>query len=145
MFSEGREVVGLGELELTRRLLKQFIVDPPDLADGALQQAGRGEIVDLPRHTAGEVVNRCLHAVVKQLGVAAGLAELEVDVAAALITVQRAKLVADRDAIDEVGMLGAPQRHVQWFLAHQQDLQGRSHVECRTDQQPQVRQRLAVE
>ena len=41
-------------------------------------------------------------------------------------------------------MLGAAQRHVQWLLAHQQDLQGRPHVECRTDQQPQVGQRLAV-
>ena len=30
MFSEAREGVGLGELELARRLLEQLVIDPPD-------------------------------------------------------------------------------------------------------------------
>jgi hypothetical protein len=62
----------------------------------------------VPRYTAGEVVNGRLHGVVKQLGIARGLTELEVDVSAGLFPAQGTKLVADGNAIDEVGMLSAP-------------------------------------
>jgi hypothetical protein len=132
-------------LEIAGRLLKEVVVDAPDLARGGLQQASGGEIVDLSRHATGEVVDGPLDRIVEQLGVASGLAELEVDVATGLFAGQRPELVADRDAIQEVGMLRSAQDRAQWVLADQEHLQRGPHVERGTDQQPQVGQGVSVQ
>ena len=126
-------------------MLKQVVVNPPDLAGGGLKQAGRGQVVDLAGHAVGEVVDGRLHRVVEQFRVAAGLGELEVDVPAGLLAGQRPQLVADRDAIDQVGVLRPPQDRPERFLADQEQFQRRPHVQGGTDQQPQVGQGVAVQ
>ena len=88
----------LGQLEFANRLLEQVVIDPQDLAGGGLEQASRGQIVDLAGHAAREVVNGRLHRVVEHLGIASGLAELEVDVAGGLLAGEGSELVADRDS-----------------------------------------------
>jgi hypothetical protein len=68
-------------------------------------------------------VNGRSDRVVKQQGIAAGLAGLEVDVSTGLFPAQWPKLVADGDAVDEIGMLGAPQDDAERLLADQENLQ----------------------
>ena len=72
-------------------------------------------------------------------------ATLEVDVAASLLAGQWSQLVADRDAIEQVGVLRPPQNGAERFLADQQKFQRRPHVQRGTDQQPQVGQGVAVQ
>ena len=72
-------------------------------------------------------------------------AELEVNVAASLLAGQWSQLVADRDAIKQVGMLRPPQNGAERFLADEQKFQRRPHVQRGTDQQPQVGQGVAVQ
>jgi hypothetical protein len=75
-------------LELAEDLLEQLVINPPDVAGGGLEEAGGGQVVDLARHAVDEVVDGSLHGIVEQFGVAAGLGELEVDVAAGLFAGQ---------------------------------------------------------
>jgi len=61
-----------------------------------------------------------------------------------LLSGQRADLVADGDAIQEIGMAGAPQHGAKRVLAGEQDLQRRPDIDGRTDQQSQVGQSVPV-
>ena len=97
-----------GELELAERLLENGFTDAGDVLGGGCQETRRSQVVDLPRHAAGVVVNQALGRRIEELLRAAGLLQLEVDVGGGLLLGERSQVEAYGDAVEEIGVQRLP-------------------------------------
>lgn len=93
-------------MDLARHLLKQLIVDANNIASRRLNQALRGDLVDLPRNAPCVIVDDHLGGGVEYLRASASLLHLVVDVLSRIRLTEGPELVADADAIGQVVMPG---------------------------------------
>ena len=107
---EGGQAAVSGKLEFAERLLEDRLVDAGGFLGGGRKEACRGQVVDLPRHAAGVVVDQALGYRIKELLTAAGLLELEVDVGGGLFLGKRGQVESHRDAVQQRRVQRLPQR-----------------------------------
>ena len=97
-------------MDLAQHLLKQFVVNTNNITTGRLNQALRGDLVDLPRNASRVVMDDHFGGAVEYLRDLVSLLHVVVDLLSRICLAEGAKLVADADAIGQVVMSSSLKR-----------------------------------